>query len=243
MKTITISILITSMLLSAHSGLAQSTPALDRNLIITNGTAELSGRNDSAAILIAVVTEAKSLDAAGSENDARTRAVLQSVKSLGIANLKLKTAGYRVTPQRDYKARPPVIKGYEVYNAIEAALEGWGPEELSGHATAIIGKALDSGANSIESVRFYIKSRESLETEALKLAVEAAMQRAKTMAAAAGVKLGRIVSLSTQPLQMPPMPQMLRAVEMKADAAMAPPMEIGESRVSAQVSIMYAIVP
>jgi len=243
MKHIFISILITCLLLIAHSGLAQSASAVDQNVIITDGTAEVSGRNDSAGILMAVVTEGKSLDAAGSENDARTRAVLKSVKSLGIENLKLKTVGYRVTPQRDYKSRPPVIKGYEVYNAIEAALEGWAPEQLSVHATGIIGKALDSGANRVESVRFYIKSRENLETEALKQAVKQAIERAKTMAASAGVKLKRIVSLSTQPMQAPPQPRMLHALEMKADAAAAPPMEIGDSRVSAQVSIMYEIEP
>jgi len=239
-----ISMLLVGFLLIAPSGFAQSAPASDRNLIITDGTAEVSGQNDSARISIAVVTDGASLDRVGSENDAKTRAVLEAVKGLGIENLKLKTTGYRVTPQRDYKARPPRIKGYEVYNAVEAALEGLSPEELSKQVTNMIGKALDSGANSIQSIQFYIKNRESLENEALKQAVGQALQRAKTMAAAAGVKLKRIVSLSTQPVQMPPEPRMLRAMEMKAAAdEAAPPMEIGESRVHAQVSIVYEIEP
>jgi uncharacterized protein YggE len=200
--------------------------------------------SESARISISVVTEGESLDRVGSENDAKTRAVLQSVKSLEIENLKLKTSGYRVTPQRDYKARPPKIKGYEVFNAIEATLEGWAPDQLSKHATKIIGKALESGANSIQFVQFYIKNRDGLENEALKLAVAQAVQRAKTMATAAGVKLRRIVSLSTQPVQMPPQPRMLRAMEMKTDAdAAAPPMEIGESKIRVQVGIVYEIEP
>ena len=237
-------ILLAGLLLIAPSGFAQSTPASDLNMIITDGTAEVSGQNDSARISIAVVTDGASLDRVGSENDAKTRAVLEAVKGLGVDNLKLKTTGYRVTPQRDYKARPPRIKGYEVYNAVEAVLEGLSPEELSKQVTNIIGKALDSGANSIQSIQFYIKNRESLENEALKQAVGHALQRAKTMAAAAGVKLKRIVSLSTHPVQMPPEPRMLRAMEMKAAAdEAAPPMEIGESRVRAQVSIVYEIEP
>ena len=70
------------------------------------------------------------------------------------------------------------------------------------------------------------------------------MQRAKTMAATAGVKLKHIVSLSTLPVQMPPQPRMLRAMEMKTDAdAAAPPMEIGESKIRVQVSIVYEIEP
>jgi len=240
MKNISIPILTACLLLIAPSGFAQSTQSLDRNLIITDGTGEILAQNDSAKISIAVVTDGRNLDAVSSENAAKTKAVLDALKGLGIENFKLKTSGYRVTPQRDYKARPPLIKGYEVFNAIEATMEGGTPEQLSQQVTKIIGKALDSGANSIQFVQFYIKNRESLENEALKKAVAQAVERAKTMAAAAGVKLRRIVSLSTQPQQMP---QMLRAVEMKADAAMAPPMEIGESRVNAQVSIMYEIEP
>jgi len=244
MKKISILILLTGFVLIASSGFTLADTASERNIIVTDGTAEVTGRNDSAEITIAVITQAKRLGLAGSENDAKTGAVLESVKGLDIANLKLHTAGYRVTPQRDYKARPPEIKGYEVYNAVEAVLEGFGPKELSRHVTEIIGNALESGANSIQAVQFYIQNKDSLETEALKKAVAQAVLRAKAMAAAAGVKLKRIVSLSTQPLEMPPQPRMQRALEMKADAVeAAPPMEIGETRVRAQVSIVYEIEP
>ena len=239
-----IPILVTVLLLVAPSCFAQSTPVSDRNLIVTDGTAEVTGQNDSAKISIAVVTEGANLDRVGSENDVRTKAVLETVKSLGIENLKLKTIGYRVTPQKDYKARPPKIKGYEVFNAVETTLEELKPEQLSKQVTKIIGKALDSGANSIQYIQFYIKNKDRLENEALKQAIQQAVQRAKTMAEAAGVKLKRIVSLSTQPIQMPPMPHLLRAAGMKAEAdAAAPPMEIGESRIRVQVSIVYEIEP
>lgn len=237
-----IPILLASLLLIATLGFAQSTPISDRNLIITDGTAEVYGQNDSARISIAVVTEGDLLDLVGSENDVKTKTVLETVKRLGIENLKLKTSGYRVTPQKDYKARPPKIKGYEVFNSIEVALEGLAPEQLSKQVTKIVGKALGSGANNIQYVQFYIKNRESLENEALKQAVQQAIQRAKTMAEAAGVKLRRIVSLSTQPFQVPPMPHLLQDVAMKSAAAeAAPPMEIGESRIRVQVSIVYEI--
>jgi len=239
-----IPILLAGLLLIAPSGFAQSTPVSDRNLIVTDGTAEVAGQNDSARISIAVVTEGDSLDLVSSDNDANTREVLQAVKGLGIENLKLKTSSYRVTPQRDYKARPPRIRGYEVFNAIEATMEGFAPEQLSKQVTKIVGKALDSGANNIQSVQFYIKNREGLENEALKQAVQQAIQRAKTMAEAAGVKLRHIISLSTQPFQMPPMPHLLQDVAMKSAAAeVAPPMEIGESKIRVQVSIVYEIEP
>jgi uncharacterized protein YggE len=242
MKRALIPVLMASLVSLARPTLAQSLPALDRHLIFTEGTAELTGQNDSVKISIAVVTEGRNLEQVSSENASKTKGVLEAIKSLKMKNFKLKTSGYRVTPQKDYKARPPKIKGYEVYNAIEVTLEGFEPEQLSKHVSKIVGKALESGANNIHHIQFYIDNKEPLEKQALTQATRQAMDRAKTLAQAAGVKLKRIVSLSTHPIQMPPGPRMFRAADVKAEAgAVAPPIEIGESRIRIQVSVAYEI--
>jgi uncharacterized protein YggE len=228
--------------LSASFVFAGSSADADRNLILTEGTAEITGQNDSAKIFIAVVTQGRKLEQASSENADKTKAVLTAVKGLNIKQLKLETSNYRVTPQRDYKARPPTIKGYEVSNAIVATLEGFESQPLSDHVSRIVGKALESGSNAIQRILFYLKDKSALEKKALKLATRGAMERAKILAEAAGVTLKGIVSLSTQPIYTPPQPHMLRAAEMKAGAeAMAPPVETGESSIRVQVSIAYEI--
>jgi len=228
--------------LVANSVFAQSPAASDRNLILTEGTAEVMGQNDSASIFVAVVTDGRKLEQAGSENADKTKAVITAINGLNIKHLKLETSNYRVTPQRDYKARPPKITGYEVSNAIMVTLEGFETQPLSKHVSKIVGKALESGTNAIQRIQFYLKDKSALETKALTLATQEAMERAKTLAQAAGVTLKGIVSLSTQPMYSPPQPHMLRAAEMKSDAgAMAPPMEIGESRIRVQVSVAYEI--
>ncbi|MFZ0484340.1 MAG: SIMPL domain-containing protein [Desulfobacterales bacterium] len=242
MKRAFILVLTACFCLVANFVFAGSPAASDRNLILTEGTAEVMGQNDSATIFVAVVTDGRKLEQAGSENAEKTKAVITAIKGLNIKHLKLETSNYRVTPQRDYKARPPKIKGYEVSNAIMVTLEGFETEPLSKHVSRIVGKALESGANAIQRIQFYLKDKSALEKKALKLATQEAMERAKTLAQAAGVTLKGIVSLSTQPMYSPPQPHMLRAAEMKADTgAMAPPMEIGESRIRAQVNIAYEI--
>jgi len=244
MKKDYILVLMACFFLAANSVYALSPVASDRNLIFTEGTAEVMGQNDSAKIFIAVVTEGRNLERASSENANKTKAVLTTLNGLNIKALKLETSDYRVIPQRDYKARPPKIIGYEVDNGIVATLEGLETESLSKHVSRILGKALESGANTVQNIQFYLKDKSTLEKKALKLATQEAMERAKTLADAAGVKLKGIVSLSTQPIYTSPRPQMLRAVEMKKDAAaMAPPMEIGESHIRVQVSIAYEIAP
>jgi len=243
MKRAFILLLTATLLLMAHSSLAQCPSGSDRNLILTEGMAEVTGQNDSAKISLAVVTEGRNLEQASSENAGKIDAVLKGLKDLRIENLKLKTANYRVSPQKDYKARPPKIYGYEVSNAIEVTLAGFEPEPLAKNVSKIIGKALESGSNNINHIQFYINNKQPLEKNALKLATQEAMDRARTLAEAAGVKLKRVVSLSTQPIDIPPRPQMLRAAEMKTEATAAPPMEIGESQIRVTVSIAYEIEP
>ncbi len=243
MKSAFILLLTATLLLMAHSSLAQCPSSSNQNLILTEGMAEMTGQNDSAKISLAVVTEGRNLEQVSSENAGKTNTVLKGIKSWNIKNLKLKTTNYRVVPQKDYKARPPKIKGYEVSNAIEVTLEGFEPEPLSKNVSKIIGKALESGSNSINHIQFYINNKQPLEKDALKHATREAMDRAKTLAEAAGVKLKRVVSLSTRPIHTPPRPQMLRAAEMKTETAHAPPMEIGESQVRVTVNIAYEIEP
>ena len=242
MKRALIPVLMAGLLSIVHATFAQSPPVLDRNVIFTEGMAELTGQNDSANISLAVVTDGENLEHISSENAGTTKGVIQAIKALNIKDLKLKTSNYRVTPQKDHKVRPPKIKGYEVHNAIDVTLEGFEPEYLSKHVSNIVGKAVDSGANSIDRIQFYIKDKEPLEKEALTQATQEAMERARTLAQAAGVKLKRIVSLSTHPIHMPPSPLMFGAGVMKAEAAaVAPPIEIGESQVRVQVSVAYEI--
>jgi uncharacterized protein len=244
MKRVFILVLMVYFFLVANSVFAKCSARSDRNLILTEGTAEVMGLNDSAKIFVAVVTEGRKLEQVSSENADKTKAVLTAVKGLNIKHLKLETSNYHVTPQRDYKARPPKIKGYEVNNAIVVTLEGFETQPLSKHVSRIVGKALGSGSNTIQRIQFYLKDKSALEKKALKLATQEAVERAKTLAEAAGVKLKGIVSLSTQPIYVSPRPHMLKAAKMEAGAgSVAPPMEIGESHIRVQVSIAYEIAP
>lgn len=241
-KGISVVCVMVSLLLLPRAGFSQSPPVQERDLIVTEGVAEVTGQNDSARISVAVVTDGKNLEQVSAENARKTETILKVIKGLAITGLKVETAGYRVTPQRDYKARPPEIRGYEVYNAVEVTLEGMEPGRLSAHASKIIGEALASGANNIQAVDFYIKDRGALERQALARATKEAIARARTLAEAAGVRLKRVASLSTHPIQPPIRPMRYRTALMEADAAEgAPPIEAGESQIRVQVSLAYEI--
>jgi uncharacterized protein YggE len=244
MKRVLSAILTACFVFVVHPAFARAQDVSDRNLIFTEGTAEVAGQNDSARIMIAVVTDGRKLEQVSLENAGQTRTVLNAIKGLNIKQLKLQTSNYRVTPQRDYKVRPSEIKGYEVENAVMVTLEGFEPETLSKYVSQVVETSLKNGSNTIQQIQFYLKNKSILEKKALQQATQEAIERAKILAEAAGVKLNRIASLRSQPVYTPPLPRMLGAAEMKADTgAAAPPMEIGESRIRVQVSISYEIAP
>ena len=242
MKKTIILILLAGILFSVPLVFAEPVPSSERNLILTDGTAEVSGENDSVKISIGVVTRGQRLNTVSATNMDITDSVLAALKLLNIERLTLKTTDYRVTPQRDYKTKPPKITGYEVNNGVSVTLEMFAPDRLSTHASVIVAKALENGANNIQGINFYIKDKTFLEHNALTLATRQAITRAQTLADAAGVKLKRIVSLSTHPGYATPMKSMLRGTPVQAGAeAMVPSMEPGESRIRAQVSLVYEI--
>jgi uncharacterized protein YggE len=183
------------------------------------------------------------MEEAAADNVTKTEAVLQAVKALRIKDLKVKTRNYSVTPQKDFKAKPPVTKGYEVRNEIEITTEGFAPKELSDQVSKVIETSLKNGANTVNNIQFYVKDKQMLEKQGLSLATKEAMAQAQILASAAGVKLGRIVSISTQPIAVPIRAEMFRSAGVAAqDASMKPPIESGESKIYFHVSVVYEIM-
>ena len=226
-----------------YAAIAQPQYLLNRNLIFAEGTADVTGQNDSARISLSVQSEARKLEKAAADNATKTEAVLQAIKALSIKDLKVKTRNYRVTPQKDFKAKPPVTKGYEVRNEIEITTEGFAPKELSDQVSKVIETSLKNGANTVHNIQFYIKDKQELEKQGLSLATKEAMAQAQILASAAGVKLGRIVSISTQPIAVPIRAEMFRSERVAAqDASMKPPIESGESKIYFHVSVVYEIM-
>jgi uncharacterized protein YggE len=222
---------------------AQSQYLPNRNLIFAEGTAEVTGQNDSAGISLSVQSEARVMEKAAADNAARTEAVLKAIKALRIKALKVKTSNYSVSPQKDFKARPPVTKGYEVRNEIKITTEGFAPKALSGQVSQVIDTALKNGANTVRNIKFYIKDKQALENQGLHLATQKAMAQAQVLASAAEVTLGRIVSISTQPMAAPVQTEMFRAAGALAqEASMEPAIESGESKIQVRVSVVYEIV-
>jgi uncharacterized protein YggE len=214
---------------------AQDAAPLSR-VIMVAGQGEITARPDQAHLSAGVVSEAPTAAGALSANSAAMNKVFAALKAAGIPDARIQTANFSVSPQyppyRADQPQPRAIIGYQVSNQVSVTLDD----------LAKLGPTLDalvkSGANQLGGIVFAIADPKPLAEKARAAAVADAMAKAKTLAAAAGVTLGPVLSLQEGGGEMRPLPMMA----FKAAAVAAPtPVAAGEETVTVNVSMIFAI--
>jgi uncharacterized protein YggE len=203
-------------------------------VITVSGQGEVRAAPDEAMLSAGVVTMARTAASALADNARAMNTVFATLRSAGVPEKSMQTTGFNVSPQYATDkdgSQTTRITGYQVSNTVNVTVD-----ELSK-----VGPTLDalvaSGANSIGDISFGIKDSKAAMAQARTLAVADAMDRAQTLAKAAGVTLGAITSIGESGGYEPPRP-MFRAVAM---AAAATPIAAGEQSVTANVSITWEI--
>ncbi len=222
----------------AVAGRAAAAPlAQDRgatNTITVSGDGEASGTPDVAYVNVGVVTQASSAAAATADNARLMNAVLDALRSRGVASSDLQTSGLGVSPQyaQGNNANRQEIVGYQATNNVTVTVN-----DVS-QAGALLDAALSAGANRVGGLHFGIRDTAALRQQALADAAQAARGRADALAASLGV---RVVGISTIAEESVNVPQPRAAFSAAAAPAPAPPtpVESGELKVTARVRIAF----
>ena len=203
--------------------------------ITVNGEGKASAAPDMAVLTIGVQTEAPTAAAALRQNSTDMSATIDKLKELGVENRDIQTSGLSVNPRYNYeknRSKPEVV-GFTASNNVTVRLR-----DLK-NAGAVIDQAVQSGANNLGGVSFAFSDPKPLLDEARKNAVADAKSKATLLTEAAGVRLGKLITIQ-EGYASAPQPKMYAArMEMASDAAA--PMEAGESSVSVSVSLVYEI--
>lgn len=202
--------------------------------INATGEATVKVQPDIAVLSVGVTTQAATAAAAQNTLNERIARVLQKAKDLRIPDADVKTAGYSISPQYDTRAQAQSIVGYQAIQSLTVTLRG----------TAGVGTALDAfvqgdAATNVQ-VRFALESPKAKQAEARRLAIDNARAKAQAMADAAGVRLGKLVSISESSSGPGPIydTSVLKGGLGVAPAASVP---VGDLDVSVNVSVRYAI--
>ena len=206
--------------------------------VMVVGEGEMSVAPDMAILSLSVMREAKTAREALDSNNDAIAAVIAAMKSAGIAERDLQTANLQINPRYDYVSKPDGtqegrLAAYQVTNTLAVRVRD------IGKAGELLDKAVTLGVNQGGNIVFTNEDPSATITEARKKAVADAMAKAKTLAGAAGVSLGRIKEMSE--LSYTPMPVSIEAKTFDAAPRAAVPIAAGENAYKVQVNVTFEL--
>ena len=216
------------------------------NTLLTVSADGRSVRTPDLAVFTAGVTSAgKTAGEALRSNAADMNRVIAALKKAGIADRDIQTSNLSLNPVYAQPVRLPdgsyeqgeqKIIGYTVNNAVTVR------QRKLGEFGRVIDTLVEAGANQVNGPSFQMDDPDAASDEARLAAMKKARARAELYARAAGLRVGRILSISETGGYTPGPPVVF--ARMAADSAAAPsPVAAGEIQLNANVTVLFELMP
>jgi uncharacterized protein YggE len=214
-------------------------PAKPTNRTITaTGDGEATGTPDTLTVEVGVQTTDASAAQALQTNNAEAAALIAKLEADGVATTDIQTSQLNISPNYTGTATPR-ITGYTVTDEVVAK---FGQLDRAGQ---LIDDAVAAAGNDarVDSIGYSIDDDGPLLAAARADAVRSAAARAEAMAAAAGVTLGEVQTITdeTQPQTTYPEFAANSSAGGVGSPAIPVPLQAGQEQLSAEVSVVYEI--
>lgn len=226
-KFLAVAFAATAMMAVPFAAMAEEAP---RPRITVSGEGEATAAPDMAIVSLVVLQEKPTAREALTANNETMAMVLDAMKKAGIAERDLQTSGFNIDPRYVYpenkQGQPPQapkIVGYAVSNSLSVRVR-----DLK-KVGEILDQSVTLGVNQGGNLTFTNDKPETIVEEARKKAVANAIAKAKTLTAAAGVEVGKVIEISEQTFQPRPYGGAPRAKMMAAEASDSVPVAAGEN--------------
>lgn len=203
--------------------------------ITVPGEGRVGVRADLAELRVGIALTEETVQGARTAGAVALQGVLSRLRTLGIKSADIQTSIISMTPAYDYSSNrnPPRLVGYALTNTVSVTIR-----DLERVGDVIDG-ALTSGATTLDNVTFRVANPKPAQRQARELAVADARARAETLAAAAGVQIGAVVSISEGGAATPFAPY--AAVRSMAAQDESTPVEAGTNEISVAVTVTFTI--
>jgi len=201
-------------------------------MVSVRGEAEVAARPDVARAIAGVTTEAKTPREPADANNRVMGVVVAAARQAGVAEKDIRTAGFSINPVHATRNRDtPQVVAYRASNSVMLTLRDIGR----------VGEILDvitaAGATDIGGVSFGLSEPSKLLDQARTLAFADAKRKAALYAQAAGLQLGRAISIDEDAA---PPPRAYRAAQ--AAAAGSVLIEPGEETLRVGVTVSFELL-
>ncbi len=207
--------------------------------IAISGEGKVTAAPDIAEISLGLITDNRNVGTAQKENTDKVNQIIAKLGTLGVEKKDIQTSNYSIYPQYDYSNGQQVLRSYQVSQSVNVKIR-----DLEKVGT-IVETAGSLGANQVSGLSFTIDDPEALRQEAREKALVSAKEKAESLAKAAGVKLGKLVSFNESIAGgTSPMPYYRGEMDVKNEAmdAVAPQIEPGSQDIIVNVSVTYEVL-
>jgi uncharacterized protein YggE len=174
------------------TGCAAYSAANQPRTISVTGTGTVHLPPDVVLITLGVQTRGKDIGNTVADNNRIAQAVMAVVREAGVAAEDIQTTYFNVSTQPSYDqfGNPTGDLSYWVDNTLQISLRN-----VAGLGD-LLQKALNAGANSVQSVTYSVDDPEAALSDARTQAMSDARQQAEQLATGAGATLGTVYSMS-----------------------------------------------
>ncbi len=210
--------------------------------LVVSAVGKKSVAPDQAKISFGIEASNSSLKQAQTQVNQKSQSLVNQLKAMGIAEKDIKTTSYNIYPEFDYSLQPAKINGYRVSISYEVKINDI--DKVNDITVSITA----AGANNVSGVSFELSDelKKQALNDARADAFKEAEEKAKGLAGATRISLGKIINISESQGGNFAIPLYERAVGAGGDSnanKSIPPPEIqpGQSEISVNITVSWEI--
>lgn len=206
------------------------------NQITVSGEGKVYAKPDIALVNLGVSTTGATTAEVMSKNTEKMNAVIKAVKDKGIEEKDIKTTNYNLAPLYNWtEAAGRVFQGYTLDQSLEVKIRDFSK------VGEILQEAVAKGANLTNNLQFTIENPEQFKQEARAKAVEQAKEKAKNLADASGIALGKLVNVYESYYPVYDLAKGVGYGGGAIESAPAPSIQSGQTEIVVSVNLTYRV--
>ncbi len=217
-----------------------------KNTISIPAEGKVTATPDLATITLGVLTQGATPQAVQDESTKKINRIIEAVKNDGVPKEDIVTSQFNISPRHEYNDGRDSIVGYQADQTIIVKVRG--VDKSTDRLSKVLIDATDNGGNQIYGVSLSFDNPDNLRQEARKQAIEKAKEKAQELAQVAGLRLGRVISISESGGGYPgPIPYAAEAfgrggsADVALDKAVAPTIEPGSQDVIENITLTFEV--
>ena len=212
------------------------------NTISVSGEGKVTATPNLATVSIGVLSQGTTATDVKNQNDTKVNQVIAFIKQQGIDQKDIVTSQFSFYPQQDYTNGTAKITGYQGNQSVTVKVHN--VDTKTDPLNAIIDGAVNNGANEIDGVNLSVEDPSALQEQAQEMAITDAKAKAQKLAQAAGLTLGKVVSISESNSggYPGPVPYALNsAMGVGGAKSVAPDIQTGSQEIDESMAVVFEV--